>query len=277
MKYEFTGVRFGRLVAMSRTELPSRRSAWLCVCDCGAEKIVSQINLRTGKTSSCGCLIAEKLSAGLAGKKHGLSRTPEHKAWTSLRERCSNPSLKSYHRYGGRGISVCARWDEFQNFLEDMGPRPSPYHSIDRIDVNGNYEPGNCRWATSSTQGNNRENNRHIEVNGVTMTHVDAASLLGVPYGALRKASAKPGFDPVQFSRDFKPGGPVSAHQIKTVLDAVASGLSTKEAAAAAGCSVAKVCQIKNGRDSKWMPFDYASVAAAASIEPRGATNDTTV
>jgi hypothetical protein len=108
--------------------------------------------------------------------KHGMSRTPEHESWRSLKKRCLCKTCKAYKYYGGRGITVCERWrDSFENFLADMGPKPSPKHSIDRINVNGNYEPSNCRWATWSQQVINR-NKMGSNSSGITGVHWDKKS-----------------------------------------------------------------------------------------------------
>ena len=101
---------------------------------------------------------------------HRMAGTPEHKAWNQLKVRCTAPKSKYFHLYGGRGITVCDRWLKFENFYADVGPRPSPKHSLDRINVNGNYEPGNVRWTTMKVQQRNRTNNRHLEWAGMSMT-----------------------------------------------------------------------------------------------------------
>ena len=122
--------------------------------------------------------------------KHGnarrSSRTPEYRAWDAMIHRCERPSEKRYHRYGGRGIKVCERWRvSFEAFLEDMGPRPSTKHSIDRRNPNGNYEPGNCRWATAGEQQINRSNNKLIEWRGVTKCAAEWERELGLRRGTL--------------------------------------------------------------------------------------------
>lgn len=152
---DLTGSTFGRLVVLARSGSTRNKSArWECQCSCGATTIVTGKNLLRGITRSCGCLHREGMSALF--KRHGMTRTKVHQAWKAMHQRCSNPNRKHYQHYGGRGISVCERWATFENFYEDMGDPPSDRHSIDRIDVDGNYEPSNCRWATWSEQIRNR-------------------------------------------------------------------------------------------------------------------------
>jgi len=155
---DLVGRRFERLVVIARDTNITRRPRWICRCDCGREKSIDGQELRRGKTRSCRCLQAELLP--LANRKHGDvgtgSGTPEWNAWASMRKRCTNSRNRFYRHYGGRGITVCERWNTYENFLVDMGRRPSPVHSLDRKDNNGNYEPDNCRWATKSEQAKNQ-------------------------------------------------------------------------------------------------------------------------
>lgn len=145
---------------------------WKCKCDCGSEVIVSLGNIRNGTTKSCGCLALEssKNRHLIHGNNRRGRKTKEYRAWAHLKARCNNRSDHKFPIYGGRGITVCERWiSSFENFLADMGPCPDG-KSIDRIDVNGNYEPSNCRWATAKEQANNRRFNVRITIDGMTRT-----------------------------------------------------------------------------------------------------------
>lgn len=152
---DLTGSKFHRLTVIERVAQDGKGPVkWLCRCNCGKEIVVESYQLTTGGTKSCGCLRVENF-VGMS-TKHGMRKAPEYNSWDAMIQRCCNPNTKRYHYYGGRGITVCERWrNSFENFYADMGPKPTPKHSIDRINNDGNYEPGNCRWATQSEQNFN--------------------------------------------------------------------------------------------------------------------------
>lgn len=123
----------------------------------------------------------------MRGPQHKWSHTPEHMAWKNLRRRCNTPTSGCFDRYGGRGIKVCERWNDFRNFLADMGPRPSPQHSVERIDNDGNYEPSNCRWATPVEQARNKCTSALISYKGSTRTLVEWCEVLQLRYGTIKE------------------------------------------------------------------------------------------
>lgn len=148
---------------------------WSCQCLlCGNIRSVSTSSLNAGHSKSCGCARKQNL-------RHGLSGTREFAIWNGMIQRCTNSSLKAYYRYGGRGITVCERWMTFVNFYADMGPSPTKKHSIDRYpNKDGNYEPGNCRWATWKEQQRNKRNNRFLTFHGQTRLAIEWAEIMGL-------------------------------------------------------------------------------------------------
>jgi hypothetical protein len=165
-KIDFIGKRFGRLIVV---EFHSKRGTrgrlfWVCKCDCGNNKIVNQDNLVYGNTSSCGCFKKELHTT------HGMTASPEYSVWEGIKARCENKNTPNYNNYGGRGIKVYKEWSEsFEKFYKDMGRRPTGKYTIERKNNNGNYEPGNCKWATYAEQGQNkriRADNK-LGINGV--------------------------------------------------------------------------------------------------------------
>ena len=164
-KHQMDGRRFGRLTVVAL--IPSKKSpySYLCKCDCGEPSAVLGTLLRDGKTKSCGCLNAELIRA--RARTHGLSKTAAYAIWSGMISRCTNQNLKKYDRYGGRGIKLCKRWEKFENFFADMGDRPAGMW-LDRINNDGDYEPGNCRWATRKQQARNKSTTRYLTAKGET-------------------------------------------------------------------------------------------------------------
>lgn len=145
-----TGQKFNHLLVLKVSEKKSKSGAmWECVCDCGKRTHVASFKLRSGAIKSCGCYRKELLTNLKHGYARGKDRT--YRTWKEMRQRCNNPNSDKWKWYGGRGISICARWEDFSKFLKDMGHRPEG-HTLDRINSDGNYEPCNCRWATPKQQ-----------------------------------------------------------------------------------------------------------------------------
>jgi len=158
--YDLMGQRFGRLVGMEHLG----GNWWRFRCDCGAEKVANSSNVRKGSVRSCGCLATEfRRTKGEQQTTHGMSYSSTYKSWGGAVQRCTNPKNANYNNYGARGITICERWLCFDNFLADMGQKPNPALTLERIDNNNGYFPGNCKWATRSDQARNR---RPWNVNG---------------------------------------------------------------------------------------------------------------
>lgn len=184
-----TGHVYGRLTVVSYAGKRGVQGSrvWNCRCECGTELVCYASNLRTGDTRSCGCWQQENLPN--IRLKHGgcrkVGRLPEHNVFVLARQRCINPKLKSYRHYGGRGIEF--RFTSFEHFMDAVGPRPSPRHSLDRIDNEGHYEPGNVRWATTEQQANNKRNSVWVSYGGRSLTVAELATETGVPRFTLRR------------------------------------------------------------------------------------------
>lgn len=195
---------YGRLTALGgpiwrfKGDIPR----WVCRCDCGEIRDVPRARLLSGVVNSCGCLKRDVAGALLRRRRttHGDYKnkqcTLEYRAWSSMMTRCTNPNYCKWNRYGGRGISICQRWLRYQNFLDDMGRKPGKQYSLDRINNDGDYEPGNCRWATPLEQSNNRSSCIFVEWDGRCLTIKQWAKALGLK--------------PLTLSYRLKQGWPIS-------------------------------------------------------------------
>lgn len=185
------GQRFGRLtVTGPAPDIKKSYRMWFCLCDCGVKKAISQNHLRRGSTKSCGCLSSTEMLRQRS-TKHGKYGQPIWAVWASMKQRCSDMSVRSYASYGGRGITVCDRWlESFENFFEDMGDRPEGLQ-LDRIDNNKGYSKENCRWVTPSQNCRNRRDTLFITFNGATLSIMDWSDQIGVNTGTIRKRLKK--------------------------------------------------------------------------------------
>ncbi len=197
---DLTGKKHGRLTALKRID----SSKWLFRCECGKEKPINIYDWRKGSVISCGCRYKETNNAIT---RHGMSLSREYNSWNSMMDRCTNPNGAKYPEYGARGIKVCERWRLFDNFLADMGPRPAGT-SLDRFPgQEGDYEPGNCRWATPKQQARNRCSNALITYNGETKTASEWAEIVGITRGAFYRRWRTYGWSMEEIMQT-KPGKP---------------------------------------------------------------------
>lgn len=195
---DISGKRFGLLTVLSRGESVRGKAVWICKCDCGNEVSVNGYKLRVGETRSCGCLRKETLSK--MTKKHGFTKSHLYKTWTNIKTRCHNPLCSEYERYGGRGITICKEWENFEAFMDwaiKNGYSEECYiggrHklSIDRINNDGNYCPENCRWITQKEQARNKSNNRFLEYRGKVYCLSELAEISTVTVDTLRQRLKK--------------------------------------------------------------------------------------
>lgn len=181
---DLRGKSVGKLRVIGYAEKRKDGHYWTCICECGNTRDVHRGDIQRERTKSCGCHLREMLSK--RARTHGMFGTPEYKSWEGMIQRCCNKNDRAWPKYGGRGISICERWrHSFQNFFADMGKRPAPKMQVDRIDTNGNYEPGNCRWATSKQNNRNRRNNRILIINGVSHCVSEWSELSGIRHDTI--------------------------------------------------------------------------------------------
>jgi len=189
LSIDLAGKTFSRWTVICRVGNTQKGQAmWLCRCQCGTERALKSIVLRRNISMSCGCWKSEVTTK--RSTKHGHANsgkiTPTYHSWAGMVARCTNQKNKFFQNYGGRGISVCNQWNIFAGFLADMGEKP-PKHSLDRINLNGNYEPSNCRWATAQEQAQNKTSNRLITFNGETRPLIEWARSLGICHSTLQE------------------------------------------------------------------------------------------
>lgn len=190
-KLDMIGHRYGQLVVMADSLRTTRLTRFcICKCDCGNEKHIRAGDLRSGRAKSCGCMIKSAVTKRNTTHGHALTGkcTTEFRAWTGMLSRCYNSNRERYKNYGGRGITVCDRWlTSFENFYSDLGPKPSPQYSLDRIDNNGNYEPSNCHWATKEQQARNKSNTTLLEWEGKQVKLLELCESFGVKIATVRE------------------------------------------------------------------------------------------
>lgn len=175
---DLTGHTYGRLTVVSYVS--RKPTKWSCRCSCGNTSVATTINLRSGNTTSCGCVHRERCS--VASRTHGQTGSTEYRTWSHMIARCYNPRDTDFKDYGARGITVCDEWHySFEAFYRDMGPKPSPRHSIERVDNNSGYFAKNCIWGSPIQQANNQRQTIRLTLNGETRSLCDWARKIGVP------------------------------------------------------------------------------------------------
>lgn len=179
---DITGMRFGRWSVVSFSHTRKKSAWWNCVCDCGTRRAVCGSSMRMGRTQSCGCYHRETARRlGESSATHKMTKSSEYRSWTAMKNRCLNRNQPSYKYYGEKGIKVCDRWiNSFENFLKDMGFKPTPEHTIERQDNSKGYEPSNCRWATRAEQSLNTTSSRLLTFNDETKTSAEWSREVGI-------------------------------------------------------------------------------------------------
>jgi len=178
---DFTGKQIGKLTVVELAGIKNGVHFWTCKCECGNDIELRGVNLAKGLTKSCGC------SNPVGKRTHGLASTPIYNVWNTMKSRCQNEGHINYENYGGRGITFCHKWRTFEGFHEDMGSEYKEGLTLERIDPNGNYEPSNCKWATTVEQGNNKTNNHVLTIFGEELTLSEASQKYNIPYDTLKR------------------------------------------------------------------------------------------
>jgi hypothetical protein len=182
---ELIGLKFERLTVLCLSVRNANgKQQWECVCDCGNKKIISEYRLITGVTKSCGCIHREQLVK--RNTKHGLYNHELYPIWTDIKQRCNNLDHQSYENYGGRDITICKRWTKFEVFLRDIGEKPFLGAELDRKDNDGNYQPGNVKWVTRTTNQRNKRTNHKLTYKNKTLCMSEWVELTGITESAIR-------------------------------------------------------------------------------------------
>ena len=199
---DLVGQQFGRLIVVAKEGTKNRNVYFKCLCECGNERSVNKYLLVSGKTRSCGCLRKEIMRTTMTTHGHAQcgKNTLEYRVWAAMKSRCNNPNNEDYPNYGGRGIKVCDEWSKdfykfYQDIASEIGVHPGKGYSIDRIDTNGNYEPGNVRWTTGKIQARNRRTTVKVNYRGQEVYLIDLSEASGVAYETLYQRIHKYGWD----------------------------------------------------------------------------------
>jgi len=246
LKYDLSGKRFSRWTAVYHVS----HGIWECKCDCGTTSKVNGKNLRYGNSKSCGCLRVDIGATKNRTHGHTANReySPEYNAYRNMLRRCFEKTNEKYPQYGGRGISVCDRWNaSFDNFFADMGKKPSPLHSLDRVDVNEGYSPGNCRWATPKEQARNKTCNVIVSLGSEQITLAEACERLGLKYGTIHNRMNRYGMtfdEALNVPSRLK----LSKEQIQEIINTTPYRGVTVDLSKKFGVSNVRIGQIMRGR-----------------------------
>lgn len=262
---DLTGKRFGKLLVTGMSDRRSgRKTFWVCECDCGNTKTIRSDSLTSGRTESCGCIKEKQDKINLTtNHSHKMSGTRVYHTWQGMKARCNNPKDGRYHRYGGRGITYCKEWEEFEPFYEwAMSNGYSNALTLDRIDVNGNYEPENCRWATWKEQANNKSNNINVKYKGKTLTLMELSETTNMPYDTLKvrydrgdrgNALTRTLNTKIRGRGEENNKSKLTKEDVLNIREKLSEGCSLQDIADKYDISKSAVSSIKNKRTWKWL------------------------